>query len=114
MTTADIDNRDFSKLLLDVLTIAFVWLMLIWANGGYAGKLIEHVKEIPHHPRVKLKIVKHTDDVKVVPKRWIVERTVGWLIQSRRLIQDQEVKIKHSEGIIYPSMTKQILNLITR
>ncbi|MGL5018685.1 MAG: transposase, partial [Luteolibacter sp.] len=65
----------------------------------------------------KLEIVKRTDDVrsfKVVPKRWIVERTFGWLIQSRRLIRDHEVKIEHSEAMIYLSMTERMLARITR
>ncbi len=72
-----------------------------------AGKLIEHVAEIPRHRRVKLEIVKRSDDVKgfkVVPKRRIVERTFGWLILSRRLIRDYEVKIEHSEAMIYLSI----------
>ena len=112
VTTADVQDRDGAKLLLSVLTIAFGWLKLIWADGGYTGKLIDHVAEIPRHRRVKLEIVKRSDDVKgfkVVPKRWIVERTFGWLIQSRRLIRDYEVKIAHSEAMIYLSMSKRML-----
>ena len=117
VTTADVQDRDGAKLLLNVLTMAFGWLMLIWADGGYAGKLIEHVAAIPRHRRVKLEIVKRSDDVKgfkVVPKRWIVERTFGWLIQSRRLIRDHEVKIEHSEAMIYLSMSKRMLARTTR
>ena len=117
VTTADVQDRDGAKLLLNVLTMAFGWLMLIWADGGYVGKLIEHVAEIPRHRRVKLEIVKRSDDVKgfkVVPKRWIVERTFGWLIQSRRLIRDYEVKIEHSEAMIYLSMSKRMLARIAR
>ncbi|MEO5912706.1 MAG: transposase, partial [Luteolibacter sp.] len=52
------------------------------------------------------------DDIKgfkVVPKRWIVERTFGWLIQSRRLVRDYEVKTSHSESMIYLSMSKRML-----
>ncbi len=117
VTTADVQDRDGAKLLLNVLTMAFGWLMLIWADGGYAGKLIEYVAEIPRHRRVKLEIVKRSDDIKgfkVVPKRWIVERTFGWLIQSRRLVRDYEVKIEHSEAMIYRSMSKRMLARITR
>lgn len=112
VTTADVQDRDGAKLLLNVLTVAFGWLMLIWADGGYSGKLIEHVAQLPRHRRVKLEIVKRSDDVKgfkVVPKRWIVERTFGWLIQSRRLVRDYEVKIEHSEAMIYLSMSKRML-----
>ena len=91
--------------------------MLIRADGGYAGKLIEHVAAVLCHRRVKLEIMKGSDDVKglkVVPKRWIVERTFGLLIQSRRLIRHHEVKIKHSEAMIYLSMSKRMLARITR
>lgn len=112
VTTADVQDRDGAKLLLNVLTMAFGWLKLIWADGGYAGKLVEHVAGIPRHRRVNLEIVKRSDDIKgfkVLPKRWIVERTFGWLIQSRRLIRDHEVKIEHSEAMIYLSMSKRML-----
>ena len=79
----------------------------IWADGSYAGKLIEYVAEIPRHRRVK-----RSDDIqgfKVVPKRWTVERTFGWLIQSRWLVRDYKAKIEHSEAMIYLSMSKRML-----
>ena len=117
VTTADVQDRDGAQLLLNVLAVAFGWLRLIWADGGYAGKLVGQVAGIPRHRRVKLEIVKRSDDVKgfkVVPKRWIVERTFGWLIQSRRLVRDYEVKIEHSEAMIYLSMSKRMLARITR
>lgn len=66
---------------------------------------------------MKIGIVKRSDNVKgfkVVPKRWIVERTFGWLIQSRRLVRDYEVKIEHSEAMIYLSLSKRMLAKITR
>ena len=47
-------------------------------------------------------------------KRWIVEHTCGWLIQSERLIRDYELKIEHSEAMIYLSMSKRMLAKITR
>ncbi len=80
MTSADVQDRDGAKLLLNVLPMSFGWLKLIWADGGYAGKLIEHVAQLPRHRRVKLEIVKRLDDVKgfkELRKRLIVERTIG-------------------------------------
>jgi transposase len=112
VTTADVQDRDGAQMLLNVLAVAFGWLKLIWADGGYSGKLVSHVAGIARHRRVKLEIVKRSDDIKgfkVLPKRWIVERTFGWLIQSRRLIRDYEVKIEHSEAMIYLSMSKRML-----
>jgi len=95
-----------------LLATAYGWLKLIWADGGYGGKLEEEIPAIKRHRKVKLEIVKRSDDVKgfkVLPKRWIVERTFGWLIQSRRLVRDYEVRIDHSEALIYLSMTKRML-----
>ena len=105
-------DRDGARLLLGILTIAFGWLKLIWADGGYAGKLVEEIRGMKRHRRVKLEIVKRSDDIKgfkILPKRWIVERTFGWLIQSRRLVRDYEVKTEHSEAMIYLSMSKRML-----
>ncbi len=76
--------------------------------GGSLDKKIEHNTFITTEKRytnfelnlkVKLEIVKRSDDVKgfkILPKRWIVERTFEWLIQSRRLVRDYEVLPRHS------------------
>lgn len=98
--------------MLGVLSMAFGWLKLIWADGGYSGRLVGEVEGIPRHRKVRLEIVKRSDDIKgfkVLPKRWIVERTFGWLIQSRRLVRDYEVKVEHAEAMIYLSMSKRML-----
>lgn len=87
-----------------ILTGNFGWLKRIWADGGYTGKLVEEVAQIQRHRQIDLEIVKRSDDIKgfkVLPQRWIVERTFGWLIQSRRLIRDHEVLINHSESQTY-------------
>lgn len=112
MTPADVQDRDGARLLMTILTTVYGWLKLIWADGGYAGQLVVEVARLKRHRQIDLEIVKRSDDVKgfkVLPKRWIVERTFGWLIQSRRLIRDHEVKIEHSEALIYLSMTKRML-----
>jgi len=113
VTTADVQDRDGARMLLSgILSVAFGWIKLIWADGGYSGKLVDEVAAIPRHRKVKLEIVKRSDKVKgftILPKRWIVERTFGWLIQSRRLIRDYESTIAHSESMIYISMTKRML-----
>jgi len=75
-------------------------LRLIWADGGYAGKLIDWVKEFAGWV---LQIVKRTDDMKgfvVLPRRWGVERTFGWLGRCRRLSKDYEQNTTSSEAMI--------------
>ena len=99
-------------MLTGLLTGGFGWIKKIWADGGYAGALESEVANLPRHRQVNLEIVKRSDDVtgfRVLPRRWVVERTFGWLIQSRRLVRDYEVKIEHSEAMIYLSMSKRML-----
>lgn len=90
----------------------FGWLKLIWADGGYAGVLQDWVRGLARHRRVDLQIVKRNEDVKgfkVLPKRWIVERTFGWLTQSRRLNKDYETSTESAEAFIYIAMTRLML-----
>jgi putative transposase len=108
--TADVQDRDGAKLVLEKLQGHFKRLILIWADGGYAGQLIAWVKEALG---VTLEIVKRSDDIKgfaVLPKRWIVERTFGWFNRYRRLSKDYEYRTESSEAMIYLAM----IHLMTR
>jgi putative transposase len=70
--------------LLGVLSI-FPRLVLVWADAGYTCKLVEWVEAVCGWI---LEIVKRNDDIKgfhVLPHRWVVERTFGWLNRYRRL-----------------------------
>jgi len=107
--SAHIQDRDGAKLVLAQLVGKFSRLKLIWADGGYAGKLIEWTKEVGHWI---LEIVKRSDDVtgfQVLPKRWIVERTFAWFGRYRRLSKDYETLTESSEAIIYLAMIHLML-----
>ena len=113
---ASIQDRDGAKTLLAHLSKKFGWLKLIWADGGYAGKLVSWVHCLTRHRRIKLEIIKRSDQTvgfKVLPKRWIVERTFGWLSKSRRLSKDYETNIESSTAMIHIAMTKLMLRRIT-
>jgi putative transposase len=101
---ANIQDRDGAKLLLGLLKNKFCRLRLIWADGAYGGKLIRWVSHLPARlVSLTLEIVKRTDDVagfKVLPKRWIVERTFGWLSLYRRNSRDYGFKTTSSEAMI--------------
>jgi putative transposase len=101
---ADIQDRDGAKRVLKKLRGCFPRLKLIWADGGYAGKLIEWTRNLG---RWVLEIVKRSDDMTgftVLPKRWIVERTFAWLNRYRRLSKDYETLTNSSENVIYLAM----------
>ncbi len=102
--SAGVQDRDGAKLVLAKMKDCFPRLQLIWADGGYAGQLIEWVRSLTGW---LLQIVKRSDDVKgfkVLPKRWIVERTFGWLNRYRRLSKDYETLVQSSEAQIHLAM----------
>ena len=111
---ADIQDRDGAKLLLEKLKGNFSRLKLIWADGGYAGKLIEWTQQLGGWV---LEIVKRSDDVKgfkVLPHRWVVERTFGWLGRYRRLSKDYEELTESSEAMIQIAMINLMLHRLHR
>jgi putative transposase len=101
---ANVQDRDGARLVLAKLRGRFPRLTLLWADGGYAGKLVDWVKETCGWA---LAIVKRGDDVsgfQVLPKRWIVERTFAWLGRYRRLSKDYEATTESSEAWVTIAM----------
>ena len=101
---ADIQDRDGARLVIDRLQNQFPRLRRVWADGGYAGEL---VKWVAKSFRWVLDIVKRNDDVAgfhVLPYRWVVERTFGWLGRYRRLSKDYEERPDSSEAFIRIAM----------
>ncbi|OGM90699.1 transposase [Candidatus Wolfebacteria bacterium RIFCSPHIGHO2_01_FULL_48_22] len=112
--SAAIQDRDGAKLVFKRIRPYFTKLKLIWADGGYAGKLVSWVNR---YQRYRLEIVKRSDDLKgfkVVPKRWIVERTFSWLYKYRRLSKDYEYHPDTSEVMIYIAMTHIMVRRLSR
>lgn len=92
-------------------------LKLIWIDNGYSGDLVEWVQKAYGWT---LQVVKHFDDRKhqknkqtkgfvVLPRRWVVERTFGWLGRYRRLSRDYEYLLLTSECFIYAAMVRLML-----
>jgi putative transposase len=101
---ADVQDRDGAKLLLEPLAGTLPRMERIWADGGYAGQLVDWVRE---RCGWELEIVKRTDDARgfvVLPKRWIVERTFAWLGKCRRLSKDYEHLVTSSAAMIRLAM----------
>ena len=106
---ANVQDRDGAKLVLAKLMGHFGRLQIIWADGGYAGQLVEWTKNLGGW---LLEIVKRSDDVKgfkLLPHRWVVERTFAWLGRYRRLSKDYEALPETSETLIYLAMTHVML-----
>jgi putative transposase len=112
ITSAAVQDRDAAKHLITLMLSMYHRIQIIWADGGYLGKLVDWVKQLRPFGKLKLEIVRRCDHVKgfkVLPKRWIVERTFGWLTKSRRLCRDYEVRLDHSESMIRICMIRLML-----
>ena len=89
---ADVQERDGGLLVLASLFSLYPFLRKLFADGGYQGPQFRKqlVKVLP---RLSLEIVKRSDHAKgfkVLPRRWVVERTFAWLNRCRRLAKDFE------------------------
>ena len=101
---ANIRDRDGAKLLRGKAPGLFPKLQLLWADGGYAGKLVAWVALACG--RV-VRIVKRSDAAKggeLLPRRRGVERTFGWLGQCRALARDYEYHPETSAALIQVAM----------
>jgi putative transposase len=110
---ANIQDRDGAKLVMAKLLGMFPRLKLIWADGGYAGQLVGWAATFG---KWVLEIVKRSDDVKgfkLLPHRWVVERTFGWLGRYRRHSKDYEYLTASSEAMIKISMINLMLHRLS-
>ena len=111
VTPASVQDRDAAKVVFGIFCHLLLSLRIIFADGGYAGKLEDFVtaaaQVFGHVPRLVLSIIKRSDKAKgfvLLPRRWVVERTFGWLLKARRLVRDHERKARHHEAFVYLAM----------
>jgi len=116
VTAANVQDRDGGCGLLTALAWQFRRLRVIWADGAYAGDLVTWVRGLRVWGRVRLEIVRKPKGVKgfkVVPWRWIVERTFAWLGRSGRLKCDYERLPETTEAIIHITMIRLMVRRLT-
>lgn len=110
---ADLQDRDGARLVMDQLDEPLDDLRLIWADGGYAGpKLQSWMRERFGERPLQLEIVKpvaQRQGFAVLPRRWVVERTFGWLHSFRRLSKDYEFRTDSSEAFIFIAAIQLLL-----
>ena len=105
VTAGDVTDRQAATGMLPALRERFPAITRLWADGGYTGTLITWALSVLH---LVVTVIKRSDDTSgfvVLPRRWVVERTFGRLMRSRRLARDYERRPDTSEAMILWSMT---------
>ena len=121
---ANLHDRVGAKLVLEALGTAFPRLRHIWADQGYAGALRQWTAErlgielevvYPWWRQLQRYLPDLLDDLgfqsgfHILPRRWVVERTISWLGRSRRLSKDYERLPASSEALIYVTCIRLLL-----
>ncbi|MGY1761628.1 IS5 family transposase [Geodermatophilus sp. SYSU D00779] len=107
---AGVQDRAGAKLVLRDLHTRLPGIAVVWVDGGYANVvdtgLLDWAERTEH---LHLVVVPRNADVRgfqVLPRRWVVERTFGWLARCRRLARDYERKTAHAEAMIDVAMIR--------
>ena len=113
VTAAGVQDRDAGHRLVALLRERLSTITLVWADGGYAGRLVTWAATVL---ALTVTIVKRCDDLGgfvVLPRRWVVERAFGWLSRYRRLVRDYERLPAHHEAMVWWAsamiMTRQLV-----
>jgi transposase len=114
VTGAGVQDRDGARPLLERLRAACLRVALVWADSAYAGVLVTWALE---QLRLTLQIVRRTDDMQgfvVLPRRWVVERTLAWITRRRRCVRDYERRHESHEAMVYWAMTLVMTRRLAR
>jgi putative transposase len=107
--SASVQDRDGATDVIDKLMESWKKIVKIFADGGYRGKLIDTVKS---KFKITLEIIKRDElhTFKILPKRWIVERTFSWIDANRRNSKNYERLDQTSEAMVHLSAIRIMLN----
>jgi transposase len=112
LTPADVSDSAGAQGILDAVRKRWPWLKHLFADGAYdRGKLMDRAASCDF----VIKVVRRTDSdpgFKVIPRRWVVERTFGWMVRWRRLVRDYERCLDVSEAMIHVAMGALLLRRI--
>ena len=109
VTSAEVQDRDGARSLLQTLTGFCKKLRLIWVDAAYRGPLIEWVAQKFSFRLEPVLRPKGQKGFALLARRWVVERTFAWLGLHRRLAKDYERLPQSSEAFIYLAMTRIML-----
>ncbi|MGW6845747.1 transposase [Streptomyces sp. NPDC054958] len=114
VTPADMTDRDAARELLWRLRLTQPQINQVWADSAYAGQLVDWARDFLN---ITLRTVSRPKDAQgfvVLPRRWRVERTIGWIMNARCNARDYERLPKNSEAHLNWSLITLMTRRLTR
>ncbi len=113
LTPANISDSAGAQTILDAIRKRWPWVKHLFADGAYdRGQLMDKAAFLDFTIEVVKRIEKE-EGFKVLPRRWVVERTFAWMTRWRRLVRDYEARIDVSEAMNHIAMGSLLLRRIT-
>src|SRR5690349_6107002 len=104
VTTAGIQDRDAARLLLTALRTCFPTVATVWADGSYAGRLVDWATSTLQLGLVIVRKLAGQTTFRPLPRRWVVERTFSWINRCRRTVRDYERHPEHHAAMVQWAM----------
>lgn len=112
ITAASIQDSAGGKMVLDHLSVAHPTVTKSWVDGGYNSSVISHGARTG----IDVEVVRRdpgTKGFKILPRRWVVERSLGWLMLHRRLVRDYETLPERSQAMVHWAMIDNMSRILT-
>ena len=113
LTAADVSDGAGAQLILEGVRKRWPWLKHLFADGAYARTTL--LDKAAYQDFI-LEIVRRNDDrpgFEVIKRRWVVERTFGWMTRWRRLVRDYEARLDVSRAMIHVAMGSLLLRRLS-
>lgn len=110
---ASVQDRDDAVPVIEQPVLEHSNIQKIWVDGAYTGDVIHRLREATG---IDVEVVKRTDDMRgfvVLPRRWVVERTLGWTERFRLLTREHERTISSSSADVYCAMSMLLAQRLT-
>ena len=112
---ADRQDRDGAPLVIAAIHDLFPWLRHLFADSAYAGdKLLNTLAKFANWTIEIVPCMAHTVGFEVIPRRWVVERTLAWLKRNRRLAKDFEATIASAKAWLYLASVQLLIRRLAR
>jgi putative transposase len=112
---ADVQDRDGAPGLLAAIRHRYPWLRHVFADGGYAGDKLREA--LAGKGEWTIEIIKRSDQAKgfqLLPRRWVVERTLAWLGRCRRLSKDWEKTVESATAWVVVASVRLLTRRLAR